>query len=66
MAEVEASDKLLTSKETAELIGVTEEALTAWRYRRQGPPFLKLGHKTVRYSQDDLNAWFKRTRVTTT
>lgn len=40
--------KFLTSKEMAEILGVTENSLWRWRVAQEGPPFIKVG-KLVRY-----------------
>ena len=58
------ADRLLTPRETAELLGVREGTLAAWRSRgrslppaeRRGPPSLKVGH-AVRYRESVLRQW---------
>ena len=47
--------QLLTPKQAAESIGVTQGFLTRDRCTTAKIPFLKLGHKTVRYRQEDLD-----------
>jgi len=58
-----AEDRLLDSAETAEFLGVPVSLLGEWRYRSEGPPYLKLGHRTVRYSTHDLARWLGERRV---
>lgn len=63
MATPQASEKLLTSKEAAEFLGVSEFTLRFWRINRkkkagpQGPEFSRIGYRTIRYSRKDLEAF---------
>lgn len=57
---------VLIPAEVAEMLGVAEGTLTQWRYRGQGPPFVRLGGgrgAAVRYLRADIDAWLKRHRV---
>jgi len=47
---------LLTSAETAALLRVPPRTLEAWRARRIGPPYLRLGRR-VAYRADDVDQW---------
>lgn len=49
-------DRLLSSIEVAELLGITEGTLRNWRYQGQGPPYVKLG-SAVRYKAADVQAY---------
>lgn len=49
-------DRLLTSTEVAEFLDVPVNSLKMWRYRRTGPPWLKVG-RHVRYRRGDLERW---------
>jgi excisionase family DNA binding protein len=49
-------DRLLTPPEVAELLGVELATLYAWRYRRHGPPAIRIG-KFLRYRPHELEAW---------
>jgi len=56
------SYELLNQDGAARLINVKSETLAAWRHRRQGPPYVKIGD-LVRYRDDQLHAWIEaRTR----
>ncbi|MFI9295360.1 helix-turn-helix domain-containing protein [Streptomyces gardneri] len=44
---------LLTTTQAAEYLSVSTGTLANWRYRREGPPFVKAG-KSVRYRLKDL------------
>jgi hypothetical protein len=49
-------DEYLTPGQVAERYQVSAETLKDWRYRRVGPPHLKLG-RNVRYRLSDLKRW---------
>ncbi|HXJ94873.1 MAG TPA: helix-turn-helix domain-containing protein [Terriglobia bacterium] len=66
MTEGNFENRLLSTREAAEFLGVKECTLKWWRQRNYGPPFLKLtdGPKArVRYPAFDLQEWAFR-RVT--
>jgi hypothetical protein len=48
--------RLLTPAECADRLGVPIGTLVDWRYRRVGPPLIKLG-KLCRYSEVLLERW---------
>ena len=53
-------DDLLTTKETAAVLGVSTITLEMWRSKRKGPPFVKLGDgpgAAVRYRRSELAEW---------
>ena len=52
-------DRLLTTREAAELLRVKESTLEQWRWNGKGPQFVKLG-RCVRYRQADLEAFTSR------
>jgi excisionase family DNA binding protein len=54
--ETKREPRLLTQDELARYLGVKPGTLSAWRYRGQGPPAVKVGH-LVRYRPQDVNAW---------
>ena len=49
-------EALLTEKELAPLLSVSLPTLRAWRLKRQGPGFVKLG-SAVRYRPSDIQDW---------
>jgi hypothetical protein len=51
--------KLMTEKDAARIVGVTVHALRAWRWRKKGPTYLKLG-SCVRYRLSDVQAYLER------
>ena len=57
-------DRLMTSRQVAELLGATEGYLAQLRFRRRGPTFVKRDG-LVRYHKSDVNRWLEAGRVTT-
>lgn len=57
--------ELLDPKQVAGLLGVTEKRLADWRYRGEGPDYLKLGHRTIRYQRTAIDAWLEDHTVRT-
>ena len=52
-------EPLLSPREAADLLGVKVGTLAAWRYRQEGPPWLKVGG-AVRYDRPVLEQWAGR------
>jgi hypothetical protein len=48
---------VLTEREAAQLICFSYRTLQAWRQRCQGPPFIKVSRRSIRYSRTALIAW---------
>ena len=48
--------ELLTPQQAASRLGVTLGCMVDWRYKRVGPPVVKLG-KLCRYPADLLERW---------
>ena len=55
---------VLSPAQASEAIGVPVRTLEQWRWRRIGPPFVKLG-KRVGYRPEDVQAWLAARRVET-
>jgi hypothetical protein len=36
---------------------ISETMLARLRFKRKGPPFTRLGHKTILYRRQDIEAW---------
>ncbi len=50
--------RLLDQIEAARVLGLKNpRTLAAWRLRRQGPPFHRIGKRMVRYDAAELRAW---------
>jgi excisionase family DNA binding protein len=52
-------EPLISAQELAEYLAVPVKTLYAWRYRRQGPPGLRVG-KHLRYRRIDINEWIEQ------
>ena len=49
-------EPLISAQELAEYLDVPVATVYAWRYRRQGPPGLRVG-RHLRYRRIDVNEW---------
>ncbi|MCU0826929.1 MAG: helix-turn-helix domain-containing protein [Tabrizicola sp.] len=56
--------KLMKTPEAAEFLGVSPEVMFEWRQKGEGPPFLHITARTLRYDRDDLIEWARSHRVT--
>lgn len=50
-------DPLLTPREAAEYLRIATRTLETWRYRKQGPAFVRLPTGGIRYKASDLEAY---------
>ena len=50
-------DALLNQGQAASLIGVSERTLECWRWRGDGPPYVKISRRAVRYRRRDIREW---------
>lgn len=53
-------ETLLTTEDVAEILGVAPGTVENWRYKQEGPRFVKLGnkrHSPVRYRPEDVQAF---------
>jgi predicted DNA-binding transcriptional regulator AlpA len=59
-------DELLTTAQTASLLGVSLQWMEIGRSRGYGPHFTKLSPRCVRYRRVDIRAWLRsRTHAST-
>lgn len=56
MTTIAAGSRLLTLRETAERLGLSETTLYGWRVHREGPPSFRMGGR-VRYREADVERW---------
>ncbi|MGC2853841.1 helix-turn-helix domain-containing protein [Novispirillum sp. DQ9] len=54
-----ATSSLLTPKEVASILRVSEKTLKNWRSLRLGPPFIKVGG-VVRYRRRSVDRWLEQ------
>lgn len=53
---------LLDTRQAAELLGLRPAALAAWRQRGDGPPYIRISSRCVRYDPGDLTEWLDERR----
>lgn len=56
-AAIHTSVRLLDTHEVAQVTGLSEVTLRRWRVEGGGPPFLKLGARSVRYHPEHVETW---------
>ena len=56
-----AERRLLSLADVAEFLGVPPATVYAWRYRREGPPALKIG-RHLRFRLEEVEAWLETKR----
>ncbi|TVQ80559.1 MAG: DNA-binding protein [Bradymonadales bacterium] len=49
--------QLCKEKEAASLLGVSVRTMQSWRCKGNGPKFIKISNRAVRYRQVDLVDW---------
>lgn len=54
---------LLSTAEAAELTGLSSEWFYLARKKGDGPPYLRITSRVVKYDRDDLLGWFRQFRV---
>ena len=63
-AEKQQLDKLVTPKEVAAYLRVSEGMLYDYRAMGIGPNYIKLGkERLVRYCQSDVDAWLAKQKI---
>ena len=50
-------ERLLTRRQTAELIGTSARTLRRWEEQQKGPPALRFSSRMTRYNIDAVRAW---------
>lgn len=52
-----ADDALMSQKRVAVLLSVSPRALEAWRVRGEGPAFIRISKRCIRYRRVDVESW---------
>ena len=65
-AERDYLDRLITETEAAEFLNFSISTLRNWRVAGQGPEFIKISQRTVRYRRRELNAWSDKLKKSNT
>ncbi len=50
-------ERLLTGRQTAELIGTSARTLRRWEEQQKGPPALRFSRRMTRYNIEAVRAW---------
>lgn len=59
-------DQLVRQEEAAALLSVSPRCMENWRYRGEGPDFVRVSGRCVRYRRSDLDKWIEeRVRTNT-
>ena len=53
----EARSELLTTQEAAEFLKLSRRTLEAHRVRGDGPPYVRLSSRCIRYRPSDIDRW---------
>lgn len=59
-------ERLLDTGEAAKLLHVSSKTLAYWRSTGEGPPFVRLGVRTIRYQRASLLAYVDRRSILNT
>ena len=59
-------DHLLKPQEAAAYLGLTPRFLEMRRFNGNGPPYIRISSRCVRYQKSDLQAWVGELRRTST
>lgn len=54
--------RLLTPRQTAAFMRISQATLLRWRSQGYGPPFLRLGDRLIRYDLRGVEAWVASTQ----
>ena len=66
MKHTDQNDRLLTAQQAAEYLGLTPRFLEMRRFNGNGPPYIRISSRCVRYQMSDLRIWTEQLRRTST
>lgn len=52
-----AQNKFMNEKETALMLGFSQRTLQNWRHSGQGPKYLRVNRRVIRYRLSDVQSW---------
>lgn len=61
-----ASQRLLSERDAANVLGLSPRTLQDYRLDGNGPPFVRVSPRTIRYSAADLSDWLAERTFTST
>lgn len=50
-------DQFLTTRDVATILNLNPQTVIEWRRERNGPPWVRIGQKAIRYRRSELEAW---------
>ena len=50
---------LLKERTVAEILNLSVRTLQKWRCTGEGPPFVRISSRAVRYHREDIEAWVR-------
>lgn len=53
------SDKLINEQTAADILGVTRQCMSQWRYTGKGPRYVQVSKKCIRYRMKELNEYIE-------
>lgn len=60
-----AENKMMTTSEVAEYIGYDRRSVQNMRHRGEGPAYIRLNGRTVRYRREVVESWLEANTVET-
>jgi len=63
MASAPSHFTLLNTEEAATLLGISRHTMEDWRWKRLGPPWIRISKSCVRYDLDALRLWLSEHTV---
>ncbi len=55
----EGFDSLVRQEDAAIMLGVTPRCMENWRHRGEGPNFVRISGRCIRYRKSDLALWIE-------
>jgi predicted DNA-binding transcriptional regulator AlpA len=49
--------KFIGPEDLAKWLQISPRTIQQWRARRQGPPYVRVSYKQVRYAVEDVESW---------
>ena len=56
---IDNAPTLLSTEQAAELLGISHHTLEDWRWKRLGPPWIRVSRSCVRYDLARLLSWLE-------
>ena len=56
-------ENILKEEDAARYLNIAVQTLRNWRCRCEGPPYLKIGRRAIRYHSEDLEVFSQSHRI---